>query len=46
MSSPETTLRRFDEFRRIVADFVAQVDGGRRPTRDPRAVTAPITGMR
>jgi len=35
-----------DEFNRIVASFVAQVDAGRWPMRDPRAVTASITGMR
>src|SRR5436190_6169812 len=35
-----------DEFSRIVGAFIAQVDAGRWPTRDPRAVTASITGMR
>ncbi len=35
-----------DEFNRIVNGFLAQVDAGRWPTRDPRAVTASITGMR
>ena len=35
-----------DEFNRIVASFAAQVDAGRWPMRDPRAVTASITGMR
>ena len=35
-----------DQFNRIVGDFLAQVDAGRWPTRDPRAVTASITGMR
>ncbi len=34
------------EFNRIVERFLAQVDAGRWPTRDPRAVTASITGMR
>jgi pimeloyl-ACP methyl ester carboxylesterase len=33
-------------FNRIVGDFLAQVDAGRWPSRDPRAVTASITGMR
>jgi pimeloyl-ACP methyl ester carboxylesterase len=33
-------------FNRIVEDFLAQVDAGRWPSRDPRAVTASITGMR
>jgi pimeloyl-ACP methyl ester carboxylesterase len=33
-------------FNQIVGDFLAQVDSGRWPTRDPRAVTASITGMR
>jgi hypothetical protein len=35
-----------DEFNRIVGGFIAQVDAGRWPIRDPRAVTASITGMR
>ena len=35
-----------DEFNRIVGGFVGQVDAGRWPTRDPRAVSASITGMR
>jgi pimeloyl-ACP methyl ester carboxylesterase len=35
-----------DEFNRIVGNFLAQVESGRWPTRDPRAVTASITGMK
>ena len=35
-----------DNFNRLVGDFLAQVDAGRWPTRDPRAVSASITGMR
>ncbi len=35
-----------DEFNRIVGGFLAQVDAGRWPARDPRAVTASITGMK
>jgi pimeloyl-ACP methyl ester carboxylesterase len=35
-----------DEFNRVVGGFLAQVDAGRWPTRDPRAVTASITGMK
>ncbi len=35
-----------DEFNRIVGGFFAQVDAGRWPQRDPRAVSASITGMR
>ncbi|HVC63342.1 MAG TPA: alpha/beta hydrolase [Acetobacteraceae bacterium] len=35
-----------DEFNRLVGGFFAQVDAGRWPTRDPRAVTASITGMK
>jgi pimeloyl-ACP methyl ester carboxylesterase len=35
-----------DGFNAIVGDFLAQVDSGRWPTRDPRAVTTSITGMR
>lgn len=34
------------EFNRIVEDFLSQVDAGRWSTRDPRAVTESITGMR
>jgi pimeloyl-ACP methyl ester carboxylesterase len=34
------------EFNRLVGDFLAQVDAGRWPARDKRAVTASITGMR
>jgi pimeloyl-ACP methyl ester carboxylesterase len=39
LEDPET-------FNRLVGDFLAQVDAGRWPTRDPRAVTGSITGMR
>ena len=35
-----------DEFNRIVSDFLALVDSGRWPMRDPRAVSASITGMK
>jgi pimeloyl-ACP methyl ester carboxylesterase len=35
-----------DEFNRLVSGFLAQVDAGRWPTRDPRAATASITGMK
>ena len=35
-----------DEFNRLVAAFLAQVDANRWPTRDPRAVTASITGIK
>jgi pimeloyl-ACP methyl ester carboxylesterase len=35
-----------DEFNRLVGDFLAQVDAGRWSTRDPRAVSASITGMK
>jgi pimeloyl-ACP methyl ester carboxylesterase len=34
-----------DLFNRAVADFVAQVEAGRWPMRDPRAVSDSITGM-
>ena len=34
-----------DLFNRIVGDFIAQVDAGRWPMRDPRAMSASITGM-
>ena len=33
-------------FNAALADFLAQVDAGRWPTRDPRAVSESITGMR
>jgi pimeloyl-ACP methyl ester carboxylesterase len=35
-----------DQFNRIVGDFLARVDAGRWPSRDPRAMSASITGMR
>jgi pimeloyl-ACP methyl ester carboxylesterase len=35
-----------EEYNRIVGDFLAQVDSGRWPHRDPRAISASITGMR
>jgi pimeloyl-ACP methyl ester carboxylesterase len=34
-----------DEYNRIVGDFLAQVESGRWPSRDPRAVSNSITGM-
>jgi len=35
-----------DQFNRIVGDFIGQVEAGRWPGRDPRAVSASITGMK
>jgi pimeloyl-ACP methyl ester carboxylesterase len=35
-----------DLFNQIVGDFIVQVDSGRWPKRDPRAMSASITGMR
>jgi pimeloyl-ACP methyl ester carboxylesterase len=35
-----------DEFNRLVGGFLGQVDAGRWPVRDPRAVSASITGMK
>ena len=35
-----------EEYHRIVGNFLSQVDSGRWPTRDPRAVSASITGMK
>lgn len=35
-----------DQFNRIVGDFIGQVDAGRWPRRDPRALSASITGMK
>jgi hypothetical protein len=34
------------EFNRILGDFPAQVDAGRWPMRDPRALSASITGVK
>jgi pimeloyl-ACP methyl ester carboxylesterase len=34
-----------DQFNRLVGDFIAQVEAGRWPKRDPRAMVASITGM-
>jgi hypothetical protein len=33
------------EYNRIVGDFLSQVESERWPSRDPRAVSASITGM-
>ena len=35
-----------DEYNRIVSDFLSQVETGRWPRRDPRAISASITGMK
>jgi pimeloyl-ACP methyl ester carboxylesterase len=35
-----------DQFNRIVGDFLLQVDAGRWPKRDPRALSSSITGMK
>jgi pimeloyl-ACP methyl ester carboxylesterase len=35
-----------DEYNRLVGDFLSQVESGRWPSRDPRAVSASITGMK
>ncbi len=35
-----------DQFNRLVGEFVVQVDCGRWPMRDPRAMVASITGMK
>jgi pimeloyl-ACP methyl ester carboxylesterase len=35
-----------DQFNRLVGDFIAQVDAGRWPKRDPRAMVTSITGMK
>lgn len=35
-----------DQFNRLVGEFIVQVEAGRWPKRDPRAVSASITGMR
>jgi pimeloyl-ACP methyl ester carboxylesterase len=35
-----------DQFNRIVGDFIAQVEAGRWPKRDGRAMAGSITGMR
>src|SRR5215469_9499943 len=35
-----------DEYNRIVGDFLSQVESGRWPLRDPRAISASITGMK
>ena len=35
-----------DEFNRIVGEFLAQVESGRWPRRDPRAVSSSITGIK
>ncbi len=35
-----------DQFNRIVGDFIVQVEAGRWPKRDPRAISSSITGMK
>jgi len=35
-----------DQFNKIVGDFIVQVDAGRWPKRDPRAMSTSITGMK
>jgi hypothetical protein len=35
-----------DEFNRLLGAFLGQVDAGRWPARDPRALTASITGIK
>jgi pimeloyl-ACP methyl ester carboxylesterase len=35
-----------EEYNRIVGNFLSQVESGRWPQRDPRAISASITGMR
>ena len=35
-----------DQFNRIVGEFILQVEAGRWPKRDPRAMSASITGMK
>ena len=35
-----------DQFNRLVGEFIVQVDCGRWPARDPRAMVASITGMK
>jgi pimeloyl-ACP methyl ester carboxylesterase len=35
-----------EEYHRIVGNFLSQVDSGRWPKRDPRAISASITGMK
>jgi hypothetical protein len=35
-----------DEYNRIVGEFLSQVDSGRWPMRDPRAISKSITGIK
>jgi pimeloyl-ACP methyl ester carboxylesterase len=35
-----------DQFNRLVGEFIVQVDAGRWPVRDPRAMVTSITGMK
>ncbi|MEA2791740.1 MAG: hypothetical protein QOG73_4146 [Acetobacteraceae bacterium] len=35
-----------DQFNRLVGAFIVQVDSGRWPMRDPRAMVSSITGMK
>jgi pimeloyl-ACP methyl ester carboxylesterase len=45
-SGHAVNLEEPEEYHRIVGNFLAQVDGGRWPQRDPRAISASITGMK
>jgi hypothetical protein len=35
-----------DEYNRIVGEFLSQMDSGRWPPRDPRAISKSITGIK
>ncbi len=45
-SGHAVNLEEVDTFNQAVAGFIAQVEAGRWPRRDPRAVSASITGMK
>jgi len=42
----QSTFEEPDEYNRIVGEFLSQVDSGRWPMRDPRAISKSITGIK
>jgi hypothetical protein len=43
---PNAVVEEPDEYNRIVGEFLSQVDSGRWPPRDPRAISKSITGIK
>ena len=43
---PALSAQEPDAYERVLGDFLAQVESGRWPTRDPRAISTSITGTK